>query len=266
MTKAAFWKADWFLGLVIAILLLFASNSRFFQSVERASDGSPSAQVAVIAIDDRSIANIGRWPWPRGIHSRLIDPLAIFQGREGKAAFQVDSFFDVANGKILAHKYRGKIVLIGATAAGVGAYQVAPISSAMPPVLLLALVAAHFVFLTTQLMWLQLMAPVLLLVIGHLTLDFESKRQFNKAQAVYDHTSAHNPNVRDLEPANIMWDPVADSVKVTDLGIARITDSSQIKSEMVLGTPSCMSPEHLAGKKIDGHSDLFALSAVDVAL
>jgi serine/threonine-protein kinase len=72
---------------------------------------------------------------------------------------------------------------------------------------------------------------------------------------------AHRQNVvhRDIKPANIMYDPEADSVKVTDFGIARITDSSKTKTGMVLGTPSYMSPEQLAGKKIDGQSDLFSL-------
>ena len=64
---------------------------------------------------------------------------------------------------------------------------------------------------------------------------------------------------RDIKPANIMYEPGSDQVKVTDFGIARITDSSRTKTGMVLGTPSYMSPEQLAGKKIDGRSDLFSL-------
>jgi serine/threonine-protein kinase len=72
---------------------------------------------------------------------------------------------------------------------------------------------------------------------------------------------AHRNQVvhRDIKPANIMYEPDTDQVKVTDFGIARITDSSKTKTGMVLGTPSYMSPEQLAGKKIDGRSDLFSL-------
>lgn len=64
---------------------------------------------------------------------------------------------------------------------------------------------------------------------------------------------------RDVKPANIMYDPGSDQVKVTDFGIARITDSSRTRTGMVLGSPSYMSPEQLAGRRIDGRSDLFSL-------
>ena len=75
---------------------------------------------------------------------------------------------------------------------------------------------------------------------------------------------AHQQNVvhRDIKPANIMYDAASDSVKVTDFGIARITDSSKTKTGLVLGTPSFMSPEQLAGKKVDGRSDLYSLGVM----
>ncbi|MDZ7920973.1 serine/threonine-protein kinase [Rhodoferax sp.] len=67
---------------------------------------------------------------------------------------------------------------------------------------------------------------------------------------------------RDIKPANIMYERDSDTVKVTDFGIARITDSSKTKTGLVLGTPSFMSPEQLAGKKVDGRSDLYSLGVM----
>jgi CHASE2 domain-containing sensor protein/tRNA A-37 threonylcarbamoyl transferase component Bud32 len=467
-----------------------------------------------------------------------------YKERDGRPAFQVDSFYDVLTGKIPAGKYADKIVLIGATAAGLGTTMVTPVSPAMPPVLTLAnavssILQEHFfviptwaalaewiaillvaVYLATLLprlsagpalavsgalfaaflvaeggmlisagLWVQLMAPASLLLVGHaalvskrfiateraklksdessaesnrmlglayqgqgqldlawdkfrqvplseallenlynLGLDFERKRQFNKAEAVFRHMHAFNPKFRDLEtkisrakqlsetvilgggsshpggtlqldagekpkfgrfevqkelgkgamgvvylgkdpkigrevaiktlalaqefeadelaevkerffreaetagrlshpnivtiydtgeehdfcyiamellrggdlapftkaghllplekvvslvaraadalgyahregvvhrdikPANLMYHPESDILKVTDFGIARLTASSKTKTGMVLGTPSYMSPEQLAGKRVDGRSDLFSLA------
>ncbi|WP_332814844.1 CHASE2 domain-containing serine/threonine-protein kinase [Ramlibacter sp.] len=75
---------------------------------------------------------------------------------------------------------------------------------------------------------------------------------------------AHRQNVvhRDIKPANIMYESDSDTVKVTDFGIARITDSSKTRTGLVLGTPSFMSPEQIAGKKVDGRSDLYSLGVM----
>lgn len=767
MSKWSFWQKDWFVGLLVAVLFLAGARSDLVQSLERkaydlgvlATSRTPSDKIAVIAIDDQSIANLGRWPWPREIHARMIDiltagharligytvfffepqvdaglayidkiagllgnsslrnitnpaqladlgqldallreaatnldndqklsdslarandvllpmffelgepqgkpdhplpdyalrnvlshvkdsavpgelplparnvllpipllgskavaighlnsdpdvdgavrtePLVVryydqyypslslmlaanslnldpqdihvnlgegvqlgkqvirtdpqlkmytyfYKDVDGRPAFPVDSFYDVLSGKIPAEKYRDKIVLIGASAAGVGSLQVTPISSGMPPaeilahsvssilkgdffvspawagwaqvgafllvalylilllprlnaaigalvtgLLFVALLTAHFILMTTHALWLQLMLPAALLLVGHLLLttkrflttekgkqksdaesaesnrmlglafqgqgqldmafdkfrkvpiddglmevlynlglDFERKRQFNKAESVFKYMAEYNPRFRDLEarlvqtramsetvllgsgasgrsnastlvldktgvskpmlgryqiekelgkgamgvvylgkdpkigrivaiktialaqefeadeleevkarffreaetagrlnhpnivtmydageehdlayiameflkgndlasrtkpdtllplpkllgifakvadaldyahkqnvvhrdikPANIMYDAETDTPKLTDFGIARITDSSKTKTGMVLGTPSFMSPEQLAGKKIGGASDLFSL-------
>ena len=75
---------------------------------------------------------------------------------------------------------------------------------------------------------------------------------------------AHRQQVvhRDIKPANVMFDAATQSVKVTDFGIARITGSSKTKTGMVLGTPSFMSPEQLAGLHVDGRSDLYSLGVM----
>ena len=59
-----------------------------------------------------------------------------------------------------------------------------------------------------------------------------------------------------------MWDKTSDSLKITDFGIARITDSSKTKTGLVLGSPAYMSPEQIAGKKVSGQSDLFSLGVM----
>jgi serine/threonine protein kinase len=73
---------------------------------------------------------------------------------------------------------------------------------------------------------------------------------------------AHEQSVvhRDIKPANIMFDAHGGELKITDFGIARLTDAGRTRTGIVLGTPSFMSPEQLQGRPVTGSSDLFSLA------
>lgn len=79
---------------------------------------------------------------------------------------------------------------------------------------------------------------------------------------------AHTQGVvhRDIKPANVMIDPAKGSIKVTDFGIASITNSCRTRTGMVLGTPSFMSPEQMAGRRVDGRTDLYSLGVMTFQL
>ncbi|MEO7939932.1 MAG: CHASE2 domain-containing protein, partial [Burkholderiaceae bacterium] len=56
--------------------LIGTLERRFYDFSSTSTTRLPSDRIAIIAIDDQSIANIGRWPWPRDIHAKLIDMLS----------------------------------------------------------------------------------------------------------------------------------------------------------------------------------------------
>ncbi|WP_028602696.1 CHASE2 domain-containing protein [Ottowia thiooxydans] len=50
---------------------------------------APSSDILVVAVDERSLQALGRWPWPREVHGELLEALAPHQPR----AVMLDMFF-----------------------------------------------------------------------------------------------------------------------------------------------------------------------------
>ncbi|MBK7931124.1 MAG: serine/threonine protein kinase [Bryobacterales bacterium] len=76
-----------------------------------------------------------------------------------------------------------------------------------------------------------------------------------------DHAHGQGIIHRDVKPANIMISD-AGAVKITDFGVAKIASQNMTQADMILGTPSFMSPEQIEGRPIDGRSDQFALGVI----
>ena len=79
-------------GLVAAVTALLVSwlaltpvadraDNLVYDGLIRLQDGPADPSIVIIAIDDRSLSAIGRWPWPRTVHAALIDRLSQAQPR-----------------------------------------------------------------------------------------------------------------------------------------------------------------------------------------
>ncbi len=82
MKKGRFLALMLSLGMSFLILILYVRGT--FQVMENRSldyrfqirgDRPSHPDVLIITIDEKSIAEMGRWPWPRDVHARLIDRL-----------------------------------------------------------------------------------------------------------------------------------------------------------------------------------------------
>ena len=72
-------------GLSMAIVLCSVSGAlwrldlSFYDAA--LTNGSVPADVVIVAIDDASVAELGRWPWRRALHAALLDRLRMMGAR-----------------------------------------------------------------------------------------------------------------------------------------------------------------------------------------
>ena len=101
---SGFWKTDWFLGVVIVVLVvIFNKASDLVPSLERkaydlgvrATSREPAKNITIIAIDEESLEKIGRWPWSRDVLAKMTDQLAAAKAMLGAGApGAIDSLID----------------------------------------------------------------------------------------------------------------------------------------------------------------------------
>jgi adenylate cyclase len=111
---------------IFSVLFLYYSQNSFFDAFEARTYDlrfkvmrgavAPHPDIAIIAIDDKSIAELGRYPWSRDRYAMLIDRLAKARAK----AVMFDAFFpereNVANDRRFAESARraGNVVLAAA--------------------------------------------------------------------------------------------------------------------------------------------------------
>ncbi len=96
-------KGLWLIAVIVPLALTFLHGVGILSSADYLNnkiidrffiERPVQAPVVIIAIDDRSIQTIGRWPWDRSVHARLLDRLAA--APPAVVAFDVD-FFERSN-------------------------------------------------------------------------------------------------------------------------------------------------------------------------
>ncbi|HET6523568.1 CHASE2 domain-containing protein [Sphingopyxis sp.] len=78
-------KVEWGIILLAASLLvgwmsadrsLLRFDNLIYDHLLQASRPASSGDIILVAIDDESLRRVGRWPWPRETHARLVDAIA----------------------------------------------------------------------------------------------------------------------------------------------------------------------------------------------
>jgi len=101
----------------IGILRLPAADALdrlLYDARVRALSAAPDERVVIVDIDERSLAEVGRWPWPRATLGELIERIA----RAGSTSIGVDMVFaeaqrEAQQDESLARRLRGHPVVLG---------------------------------------------------------------------------------------------------------------------------------------------------------
>jgi serine/threonine-protein kinase len=100
-----------------------------------------------------------------------------------------------------------------------------------------------------------------LLAAGHRFRPSEAARIAAEVANALDYAHSLGVVHRDIKPANIVLTGNG-TAKITDFGIAHLETSNLTVDGQFIGTPNFMSPEQVAGREVDGRSDLFSLGVV----
>ncbi|RZV48190.1 MAG: CHASE2 domain-containing protein, partial [Pseudomonadales bacterium] len=69
-------RRDWFIGLVVTILFLFLAEAGWMAVLDRqaynvgvkfSATKEPHEDIVIVAIDDKSLQELGAWPWSRDV-------------------------------------------------------------------------------------------------------------------------------------------------------------------------------------------------------
>jgi len=92
------------------------------------------------------------------------------------------------------------------------------------------------------------------------TLDCDTVyRLIGQAAQAIDYAHRQGIVHRDIKPGNLLYNEDEARIKVSDFGIARVTDTTTTRTGTVLGSPSYMAPEQLTDGRVDGRADIFSL-------
>jgi eukaryotic-like serine/threonine-protein kinase len=88
----------------------------------------------------------------------------------------------------------------------------------------------------------------------------DTARILRDVAAALTHSHSRGIIHRDIKAENILVERATGRAMVTDFGIARLTEASPLtQTGQILGTVYYVSPEQVAGEKIDSRSDIYSL-------